>query len=472
MLVLKINNTDRSSWIDWERLVKQEGLTKEVDSLEFVIRKTASKPIPGLGDDIVLEEDSVRIFGGTAVARQEYIVGGILFGYAIKCKDYTHDLDKKLVVKNYINQAARAIVLDIISSFTTGFTTANVAATTPTIDSIKFNYEQSSKAIQKVADLIGYDWYADYDKDIHFFDESTKTAPFEITDTGGKLEWRTLNFDRNILELKNSVFVRGGEYLSTIIEANAVDKYSADGTQRVFSNIYRYKNITVKVAGSSKTIGIDNITDPATVDCLYNFQEKAIKFRDDNKPTAAQEVKIYGDAYIPLIAKVRDQISIASYGEYQHIIVDKTITSVSEAQTKAKAELNKWAEGSWAGSFKTVQTGLETGQQIRVNSAAFGLDKYFKINSIVGKARSSSQIEYQVFFIASGEYNFTDIMAALLGKDKQNIEVSDDEVLQRLETFPEPIIIADLPEAIKRTPPYKWGTPSSNDLVWNLSTWS
>jgi len=63
-------------------------------------------------------------------------------------------------------------------------------------------------------------------------------------------------------------------------------------------------------------------------------------------------------------------------------------------------------------------------------------------------------------------------MAALLGKDKQNIEVSDDEVLQRLETFPEPIIIADLTEAIKRTPPYKWGTPSSNDLVWNLSTWS
>lgn len=472
MLVLKINGTDRSSWINWESLTKTEGLTKEVDTLAFRIVKTPSKTIPILGEDITLFEDSIKIFGGVIIQRQDYIVGGVLMGFDIKCKDYTQLLDNKLVVKSYIGQTARAIILDILATFTSGFTSSNVAVTTPTIASIKFNYEQVSKALQKLADLCGFDWYPDYNKDIHFFDESTMSAPFEITDIGGKFEWPTLNFDRNLMELKNSAIIRGGEYLSSISSGNSVDKYSADGTQRVFNCIYRYTNVVVTVAGSSKTVGIDNIDNPASFDCLYNFQEKAVKFRDDNKPSSSQEVKIYGDAHIPLIAKVRDQVSISTYGEIEHIQVDKSITSVSEAQTKAKAILDKWSEGSSAGSFKTTQTGLQTGQQIKINSTAFGVNQYFKINRIIGKARGSDHMEYQVFFIASGEYTFTDIMMGLLSKDLQNIDISNDEVLQRLEIFPESVSVADVLLAVKKIAPYKWGPGSSNDLVFDFGTWA
>lgn len=471
MLVLKINGTDRSSWVNWESLSKMEGLTKEVDTLAFRIVKTPSKSIPILGDDITLFEDGTKIFGGVIVERQDYIIGGVLMGFDIKCKDYTQLLDNRLVVKSYINQTARAIILDIISTFTSGFTTANVAVSTPTIASIKFNYQQVSKALQKIADLCGFDWYPDYDKDIHFFDESSMSAPFEINDTNGKLEWPTLNFDRNIIELKNSVIIRGGEYLSSISSGNAVDKYSADGTQRVFNCIYRYSSVVVTVAGSAKTIGIDNIDPAASFDCLYNFQEKAVKFRDDNKPSSSQEVKIYGDAHIPLIAKVRDQVSIATYGVTEHIQVDKSITSVSEAQTKAKAILNKWSEGSSDGSFKTTQTGLKTGQQIKINSSTFGINQFFKINRIVGKARGNDHMEYQIFFLASGEYTFTDIMTSLLGKDLQNIDISSDEVLQRLEIFPEDLAVAEALIATKKSPPYKWGPGSSNDLIFDFGTW-
>lgn len=267
--------------------------------------------------------------------------------------------------------------------------------------------------------------------------------------------------------------VRGGEYKSAYSASETPDVYQATGVDRVFKQIYRYSEVEVTVNGSAKTVGTDNIHNPDDYDVLYNFAEKAVKFRENNKPTSGQTVKIFGNAHIPLIGKVRDQISINAYGEYQGLLVDKTIESVDEAHTRAKAELIKWADGSNAGSFRTRETGLKTGQYIRINSERFGVDQHFKINHIVGRAISGSKLEYVVNFLASGEITFNDIISGLLGKDRQNIIVSDEEVVQRLETFPEEIGIAETGlSASKNSPPYKWGTGSSNDLRWGFGTWS
>jgi len=63
-LALRINNVDRSSIVDWRTLSKTEVLTKEVDRLEFDIKKTTAKTIPSLNDEVVLLENNIRIFGG------------------------------------------------------------------------------------------------------------------------------------------------------------------------------------------------------------------------------------------------------------------------------------------------------------------------------------------------------------------------------------------------------------------------
>lgn len=458
-LTLKINTVDKSSDVDWTSVQKTEGLTREADTLGFLIKKTPSKTVPALGSSVELFDGATLIFGGTITERNEYNIGGILLGYNFKCKDKTHDLDRQLVVKAYENQTAEYIVKDIISTFTTGITDTNVSTTTPTLGSVKFNYEQPSQCFKKIADIIGYDWYVDYTGDVHFFDSSLIPAPFEINDEDGKLEWQTLTFDRNIIELKNSIVVRGGEYKSTISEANVVDTYTADGTQRVFTNIYRYSNVQVKVAGVAKTVGIDNIDDPADYDCLYNFQEKAIKFPEASKPTAAQVVKVFGDAYIPLIAKVRDQISITAYGLSEHVEIDKTIVSISEAEALAKGLLDKWNEGSSEGYFKTTESGLLTGQTIKINSTIYGVNQSYKITRITGRTRSNSSIEYTVNFVSSGEYNFTDIMIDLISKGRRNVDINANEVLQRLELFDESIGATDsLGTPSKTTGPYLYGT--------------
>lgn len=467
-LILKINNIDRTDHVKWDTLVVTEVLSKEVDRLEFQIMKTPAKTIPSVNDDVTLEENGTKIFGGVITERNQIIKGGLLIAFDIRCKDYSQYLDRKVVVRNYTNVTARSIVLELVSIYTSGFTTSNVAQTTPSVGSIKFNYEQVTRCLTQLADQIGWDWYVDPDKDIHFFDSENLSAPFELSDTGDKYEWNSLEINNTITQIKNSVYVRGGEYKKTIIEANAQDIFVADGVQKVFPLSYKYDNITVKDNTTVNTVGTDQQSNPAMVDALYNFNEKFIKYT--NAPVSGHTIKVFGDAYIPIIAQVRDQISIATYGEYQAAVIDKSITSINEAQTRAQTELKKYAESVYEASFKTIQTGLKVGQRIRVYSQIRNIDKTFKINKITGKVRDSVSMEYTVYLIASGQVSFTDIMVDLLTGNKKNITIASNEVLQRLEIFAESADTSDSVTASKATGPYKWG-PDPNALVWGLGTW-
>jgi hypothetical protein len=199
------------------------------------------------------------------------------------------------------------------------------------------------------------------------------------------------------------VYVRGGEYLDAISAANAIDKYTADGYQLAWPLVYRYNEVQVTVNGVSKTVGIDNITDPLSVDVLYNFTEKSIRFREDNKPANTALVKVFGNAYIPLIVQASDSESITAYGEFEDIKIDKNINSIREAELLAGAVLDQWKEGSYEGKFRTMQKGLRAGQYITITSDIYDVDDSFKINSITGKMKGMDRMEYEVSFIKSGE---------------------------------------------------------------------
>lgn len=463
-LILKVNSVDRSNYVKWQTLQKTEVLTKEVDRMEFDIVKTPSKSsIPDVSDDVTLEEDGIKIFGGIIVEKNEVIEGGLLLGYKIRCKDYSQLLDRKLVTKSYGTATARSIILDIIATYTTGFTTSNVPVITPNVGSIKFNYEQVTRCLAQLADQLGWDWYVDYDKDIHFFEESTDISPFNFDDSNGMFDWKTLEINKSVLQLKNSVYVRGGEYKKTVSEANAYDSYKAQSGQSTFPLAFKYDNITVKKNNVVQTIGTDQQTDPLTVDLLYNFNEKFIKF--SSALSTGDSVVVYGDAYIPIIAQAQDAASITAYGEYQSALVDKSIASVNEAQTRAKAELKKYAGSVFEAQLKTHQTGLRVGQRITLTSTIRNITKTFKINRIVGKARASGQMEYTVYMIASGQITFTDIMVDLLGQDKKNIVIATNEVLQRIQILSEEILATDTLTGTARARPYVWGIKSTTGAI-------
>ena len=474
MITVTINAVNRSDDIDQTSSVYEGSVTKAPSTFSFFMKRVAGVTLPAMGDEVIVEEDSVRIFKGTIVERDDAAVTGLVLGTAFTCKDGVHEFDSLLVSKAYNDTDAVAVVQDIVDNFASGFT-LDAPLSSPAVKSLRFNYEQPSKCLQALCQQIGWDWYIDPFDVVHFFPKGNESAPFEITDDNGNAIYNSLSFSSNIVELKNSVFLRGGEYLDEVSESDALDKYEADGQQVLVNLGFKYNLIEVTVDGTPKTVGIDNIDDPLDFDCLYNFQEKLIRFREDNKPAAGELVKAFGNVFIPLIVQAEDTVSIDQYGRKEGISIDKTITSVLEAEAAAAAVLDQWSEGSYEGSFSTRQTGLRAGQTIRITSASFGIDDTFKINRVRGEMDGHDSFQYEVQFIKSGEYNFTDIMVDLLGRDRKNITISEDEVIQRIMKFTDEFGYADeIIAFVKTTGPYKYGDVTGGNTVgkYNFSTYS
>lgn len=322
---------------------------------------------------------------------------------------------------------------------TRGFSCDNVTGST-TINYIAFNYEAASKCIQQLAELIEYDWFVDDKKDIHFFAKSGGiSAPFTLSDTSGNFFYNTLQIRKDIKNLRNSVIVRGGQYQGSSV----TETQNADGVKTTFLLAYQYSSITVTVAGVGKTVGIDFIDDPTTKDCLYNFNEKAIKFPSGTKPTAGQAVAVTGVPYIPVIVNVKEAVSIGNYGEYQYKVVDKSINSKEGARDRAKAEINAWSSTVNEGSFDTITTGLDTGQTLSINSALRGINQTYVISRITSKLYTHNTFKHSITLVTTNTFGMIEFLQKLLMAKDKEITINANEVTDGVTTAEENITLTD-----------------------------
>jgi len=278
VITIKVNTTDRTEKIDPTSISLNRALTNQADTLSFTVPRTqASDWKPALLDEIeVLDTDGVtQLFAGSIVIIDEQMSLGVEM-VQVQCRDWTFEMDRQLVTAVYEGETIDDIIADINTRFLTGFTIANVNCAL-VVDYIAFNYEYPSKCIQQLAQLVVYDWYVDSAKDIHFFASTTEVSPFDLTDDNGKYFIDTLVIKQDATKIKNTITVRGGEYLG----ASYTETYLADGDQISFPLVNRYNSIAVTKNGVSQTVGTDNLHDPADYDCLYNFQEKLLTILDE-----------------------------------------------------------------------------------------------------------------------------------------------------------------------------------------------
>jgi hypothetical protein len=276
--------TDISSSVNWESLDLTSVVTKEKGSLTFSISNANNANVPNLGDLIYLKYNGTLLFGGTCTEIETVVLGGVLQSDKITCMDWGFLFDSLVVHKTYQNMDPHDIVVDIVNNFTSGgFTTNHVQTGNFLIASQKLNYEQPTRCLESLAKLIGWDWYVDPNKDVHFFFATTNTgssevnpAPFNIDDTNGKINWPSLDVDLSIANLKNSIFVIGGTMFRANTSGNTPDVYTTVAGQLVYSIATPYDTTTlgttleVTIDGASQTIGTDGTTDPGTVNALYN----------------------------------------------------------------------------------------------------------------------------------------------------------------------------------------------------------
>jgi len=473
-VILKQNGTDVSSSINTQSLALKSVLTKEISTLQFTVLDTAGKAQFVDGDQVDLYENGVHIFGGTVVTIENVNTGGRLIGSQISCIDWSFRLNSKLVRKNYANMDPADIVADILSNFTDGtYTTANVIRGGFNVSTIKFNYEQVTVSIEKLAKQIGWEWYVDPDKGLHFFPPNVApNAPFGIDDTSGKLNWPTLDITQDLTNMKNSIFVVGGTYTKTFNVSNTPDQYKTDGVRTVFALAYPYdlSTLVITLNGVSQTIGTDNVTPDSSVQVQYNDSGRFIRFT--SVPTTGETVIIYGNAKVPILAHVQNSAAISAYGEIQDVIIDKNIASVTEAQERAQAQLDLYGGPVYTVKFDTLQPGLTIGQTINVNSAIWGVNINVIVKEIDSKTYSPTSLIHTVTCVGTEVVSFIDIMKVLLLQANSSTQVDDSTILQVLLSIEETIGTTDTLNAPTTTsPPYLWGASAGNVGKWNFATW-
>jgi hypothetical protein len=294
---------------------------------------------------------------------------------------------------------------------------------------------------------------------------SATAAPVDLTDAGGIYSNGSLIIRRDTSQLRNSIVVRGGEYLGTEFTA----AMRADGKQFVFNLPYSYTDFKATLTGNPLHLGIDYISDPNAYDALYNFNEKLLRFKDTDVPSLNATLSFAGKPHLPVITKFKSQAAIDSIfsaeaqgdGKYEYLIVDKSINSKEGARQRAQAEINTYGDTLSEGEFESEQAGFAAGQQIFINSAALGVAEYFMINRVISRMKDLDTMIYQISLITTKTMDFIAVLKKLLQAEAKQIGLKVDESQDTTE-------ILDIAEAATET--VTVGESTASSLSHNMQT--
>ncbi len=485
MLYVQVNNT----LVNTKGISIDDELTHSPDMATFTMENPSITPSPGMPVLIYRDSLSDVLFGGSiiSVAKRKLAPNinpvNRVYAYDVTATDYQRMIDRYLVKATYLDITCGEIIADIIENYTDpaiGYTTNNVAVG-PTVNEVVFNYVRPSDAIAELCTMSRYDWYVDYNKDVHFFAHETRPAPFVIDDTALCNTIDNFQLTPDFTQVRNRVYVRGGYYLSETYR----ESFIADGVTRIWPLAHKphavsYVWVTSPPGGSYYTraysAAVDYINpDNGSYNFFWNYEEKYVRCADAfATPTAGYQIDIDYLYEIPILVCADNyvsQIAIASVeggtGVYESIVVDDNISSKEVAQDRARAEVNTFGDALVTGSFTTYQHGFKSGQYINV--ACSGYENYvgnYQIQRVIIKVMTPEIIAYQVTF-ASTLYELKDLLISILRSSRKSMSYREDEMVDNLSILYESVTLEDITQ-IQGIPDLrvKWGTKK-----WGATKW-
>lgn len=345
--------------------------------------------------------------------------------------------------------AAGQLLFDELMAFTGGFTIQNTVRGIRKFTNFPVSQKKPTLVLDTLAKNLSSFWRIDYDRDIHYFsDISTESAPFSITDTSEN--YNDLELEVDVSHLKNRQVVRGKEVPATSL---LTQQKVADGVEEQFRLHYKPDSLEIFVNTGSgfvaKTVGVENLTDPTTVDYVYNFNEKTVKRASAAVLSAGHIIKFTYYPYQPIRVQVSDPVSIAAMKALTGgdgivdgaVITDLNLKSFEEARARGNAELAAYRNGEVNISFETYQDGLEAGQIIRITDSSRGIDDTYLIQQVKRKAVQGARAKYSVD-VASSLFGIIEFFQLLLKRSEA--EVTQNEAVDILLNPDEIINFADI----------------------------
>jgi hypothetical protein len=406
---------------------------------------------PSIGSVVYIRySDTTKIFGGliqNIKTSMDDDQTGVR--YTIDCVDFSSLCDRHLVEASiYTNENADTIIKDIVDNGNSiaatlsddGISYDNVE-TGLVIDKAIFNYNTCTYAFNELAERCGYDWYIDYDKDIHFFERSSNAASFDVS--GNNSTCFNISTNEVMNQYRNVQYMRGGNDTSDLIW----DNMEADGVAKAF--LLRYNCAaapSIYIDDVAQTVGIRDVDEDK--DVYWSSGSNSIAF--ETAPSNLSEISVNYQYFFPIFTQMRkdDEISSRSTaegtsGEYEVIDVDSLINSVDLATSKSNALLSRFGTIPTTVSFDTYTHGLRAGQLINITIPALGLDTSYLIDTVRIRDDGGVQLKYSIKALSGESLGGWLKFFKDLHQSTKDMSIQADEVPMILRRFADDVLCGD-----------------------------
>lgn len=386
----------------------------------------------------VLDGEKVDYFGGRIIQNSLSADGAIKI-LSITAEDYTAESADYIVTQTY-NDTITNIIENMWNTY---YERPFIAKITPTdeIVQVSFNYDTLFDATEYLVSLLGWHWYVDFDgrqRVLRVFPPESNLYNKELSSQN--VLANTPKFEEGS-DIVNAVYLFGGQGISQPV----IEEEVADGEKAIYTTAYKPVELKVYVDNVPQSIGIENIHDAEDVDLLMNYNEKVLKWREDNKPSAGSVVKKIYKYYYPIAVYLEDPVSIEKYGKVVKRIEDKKVSTPEQARKKAQKILEDQAQPKLNGTLDTIEPGIRAGMYVSIN-----LPKYNAVG-VFYVAEVQKRIENQYFVSTLTLNKVTDSAAIFALKMKELVQrieqlenkEKEDVIVQRFQQAGQDVLIEE-----------------------------
>jgi len=462
-MVISIAGVDRSSYYKSSSLRITETLGSRSTCNFQIFDATGALSCP-VGSEVIVTFDEVNVFSGTIESTDtnfpsmDYTSDAMFMN--IRCVDWNQLLDRKLVAKSFAadGQTFGQIVRLIIDEFLAddGVVPGQIQNGGYT-DRIVFQYETVNSCLSSLAEAVGYVFYIDYNKQLHFRDRIDVEAPFSLTALSPT--YRSITVKQNRSQYRNRQYLRGGLEVSP---NRRTEEFAGDNDTRTFtvalpvgaepevwvnrgSQILspeeeeareelrereeqaaeedaeqpglNIANIPQRVGTGwvRQTVGLDSLPNP--VQWSWNVGDNTItqnsdelvlrafnimtRLADDDVVWNNDRVRIVYRPLVRVLARSQDDDEIAARqaieggtGIYEAVEEDERIEDSLFARTKVEGLLTQLGHIPKTATVVTDEGGIRAGQFQTFVLPKLGLVGYFLIESFSASDRGDETLRY------------------------------------------------------------------------------
>lgn len=450
LMGVTVSGVDRTDLVDGDAGFTWSDQVNGRGQLSLTITDAPGGFRPEDGAEVLVYEDSERRFGGHLYEPEEQLTPerDLIF-YTCAAVEFSAIPDRLTVTRIYEGETFEDIVTDIVAQDLAGegISTSGVDAG-PVIERAVFDESSVTDAFNDLAELVGYSWWIDEDRVLHFHARDAILSPAELnhdTVTNGSLRVRA---DRE--RYRNRQVLRGGKALTDPRAETSV----GDGERRVFATAFPIgAEPTVEVSYSAgafveETVGILGVDDAE--DWFWNLTESQISQNENNTVLATVDrVRVTYRGQFNLKIEYTDLLQVSERqaleggtGVHTHVENRPEVESLDQGIQTVFALIERFGKLGKIVTAETREPGLRVGQLIHIDVPEHGLDGDFLIEALTATVPPGmTEIWYQVTARQGDPYgSWQAFFRQLLSVRKPFTLGKEDESLTHLRNVSVPVV--------------------------------